>query len=51
MIYLITLSKDMAPLRVSQDHPFHSTVQDHGRAARVKMTMIMQTKKENVLVE
>lgn len=31
--YLITLSKDVAPLRVSQDNPVHTTVLDHRRAA------------------
>lgn len=31
--YLITLSKDVAPLRVAQDHPGHATVFDHRRAA------------------
>lgn len=32
--YLITLSKDVAPCRVSQDHPVHTTVLDHCRAGR-----------------
>lgn len=31
--YLITLPKDVAPLRVAQDHPVHTTVLDHRRAA------------------
>lgn len=31
--YLITLPKDVAPLRVAQDHPAHTTVFDHRRAA------------------
>lgn len=31
--YLITLPKDVAPLRVAQDHPVHTTVFDHRRAA------------------
>lgn len=31
--YLITLPKDVAPLRVAQDHPVHATVFDHRRAA------------------
>lgn len=31
--YLITLPKDVAPLRVAQDHPAHATVFDHRRAA------------------
>lgn len=30
--YLITLSEDVASLRVSQDHPCHTTVLDHRRA-------------------
>lgn len=32
--YLITLSKDVAPLGVSQDHPVHTAVLDHRRAGR-----------------
>lgn len=31
--YLITLPKDVAPLRVAQDHPVHAAVFDHRRAA------------------
>lgn len=31
--YLITLPKDVAPLGVAQDHPVHTTVFDHRRAA------------------
>lgn len=31
--YLIALSEDVAPLGVSQDHPFYTTVLDHRRAA------------------
>lgn len=31
--YLVTLPKDVAPLRVAQDHPVHATVFDHRRAA------------------
>lgn len=31
--YLVTLPKDVAPLRVAQDHPVHTTVFDHRRAA------------------
>lgn len=34
-VYLIALSEDVAPLRVSQDHPVHTTVLDHRRAADV----------------
>lgn len=33
LTYLITLPKDVAPLRVAQDHPVHTTVFDHRRAA------------------
>lgn len=34
--YLIALSKDVASLRVAQDHPFHTTVMDHRRAEQNK---------------
>lgn len=33
--YLIVLSKDVAPLGVSQNHPVHTTVLDHRRAAQI----------------
>lgn len=32
MSYLITLSEDMASLRVTQDHPVYAAVLDHRRA-------------------
>lgn len=36
--YLIALPKDVAPLRVAQDHPVHTTVFDHRRAADEMIT-------------
>lgn len=35
MSYLIALSKDVASLGVTQDHPVHTAVLDHRRAAHM----------------
>lgn len=43
MSYLIALSKDVASLRVTQDHPVHTAVLDHRRAARMELELKMKS--------